>query len=334
MDFQYYRDYIDARLSVSPRKSITVETSSHLNVKYSFDLPLLYTSWQSEDDRSSLSTHAVEVGGADSGPAPLPQGADVDPTHTDWSQLACLLCKRKFPSRDVLIKHQQLSELHKVSVMHPVSHSGLWISKVHRNSIFMHFKIYFMIYSIFSALCSKTWKRRGIPSLSYRQEEEVVQPWRWMRYLLCVDVDYALCLLLATVCMASSIGKDHAYSCVCAVKVPRPCKGASREVWFSGNHSRMEEETGERDWQGSTCAVSDLPRLWHVWSHLVASCYSALFTDMNSPQGKVSGKTTLATRCFRFETTGTCCTCTSQSDWASKYGSNNKYCLVCSRQGY
>ena len=74
-------------------------------------------SWQSEDDRSSLSTHAVEVGGADSGPPPLPQGADVDPAHTDWSQLACLLCKRKFPSRDVLIKHQQLSELHKVSII-------------------------------------------------------------------------------------------------------------------------------------------------------------------------------------------------------------------------
>ena len=200
MDFQYYRDCIDARVSVSPRKSITVETSSHLSMKYSFDLPFLYTSWQSEDDRSSLSTHAVEVGGADSGPAPLPQGADVDPTHTDWSQLACLLCKRKFPSRDVLIKHQQLSELHKVRVMHPVSHLGLWISKVHRNSIFMHFKIYFMIYSIFSALCSKTWKRRGIPSLSYRQEEEVVQPWRWMRYFtvcgcwLCIVFALGYCL--------------------------------------------------------------------------------------------------------------------------------------------
>ena len=58
----------------------------------------------------------MEVGGADPGPAPLPQGADTNPTHTDWNQLACLLCKRKFPSRDVLIKHQQFSELHKVSL--------------------------------------------------------------------------------------------------------------------------------------------------------------------------------------------------------------------------
>ena len=58
----------------------------------------------------------MEVGGADPGPAPLPQGTDTNPTHTDWNQLACLLCKRKFPSRDVLIKHQQFSELHKVSL--------------------------------------------------------------------------------------------------------------------------------------------------------------------------------------------------------------------------
>lgn len=33
--------------------------------------------------------------------------------HTDWNKLACLLCKRQFPSKEVLIKHQQLSDLHK-----------------------------------------------------------------------------------------------------------------------------------------------------------------------------------------------------------------------------
>lgn len=35
---------------------------------------------------------------------------------TDWSKLACLLCKRQFPSREVLIKHQQLSDLHKQNI--------------------------------------------------------------------------------------------------------------------------------------------------------------------------------------------------------------------------
>uniref|UniRef100_A0A8C6WMB7 RNA binding motif protein 10 n=1 Tax=Neogobius melanostomus TaxID=47308 RepID=A0A8C6WMB7_9GOBI len=33
---------------------------------------------------------------------------------TDWSKLACLLCQRQFPSKEALIRHQQLSELHKV----------------------------------------------------------------------------------------------------------------------------------------------------------------------------------------------------------------------------
>ncbi|XP_029010994.1 RNA-binding protein 10 isoform X2 [Betta splendens] len=32
---------------------------------------------------------------------------------TDWAKLACLLCRRQFPSKEALIRHQQLSELHK-----------------------------------------------------------------------------------------------------------------------------------------------------------------------------------------------------------------------------
>ncbi|XP_065829290.1 RNA-binding protein 5-A-like [Oscarella lobularis] len=38
---------------------------------------------------------------------------DPDPSHTDWPALACLLCKRKFPNRDGLIRHQKYSDLHK-----------------------------------------------------------------------------------------------------------------------------------------------------------------------------------------------------------------------------
>lgn len=33
---------------------------------------------------------------------------------TDWNKLACLLCRRQFPNKEALIKHQQLSDLHKV----------------------------------------------------------------------------------------------------------------------------------------------------------------------------------------------------------------------------
>lgn len=31
----------------------------------------------------------------------------------DWNKLACLLCKRQFANKETLVKHQQLSDLHK-----------------------------------------------------------------------------------------------------------------------------------------------------------------------------------------------------------------------------
>ncbi|GAA6096406.1 RNA-binding protein 10 isoform X1, partial [Tachysurus ichikawai] len=39
-----------------------------------------------------------------------------DERMTDWAKLACLLCRRQFPSKEALIRHQQLSELHKVNL--------------------------------------------------------------------------------------------------------------------------------------------------------------------------------------------------------------------------
>lgn len=36
-----------------------------------------------------------------------------DDKHVDWTKMACLLCKRAFPSKETLLKHQQLSDLHK-----------------------------------------------------------------------------------------------------------------------------------------------------------------------------------------------------------------------------
>lgn len=45
----------------------------------------------------------------------LPQKTENDEDKlTDWNKLACLLCRRQFPNKEVLIKHQQLSNLHKV----------------------------------------------------------------------------------------------------------------------------------------------------------------------------------------------------------------------------
>uniref|UniRef100_A0A3P8YXA8 RNA binding motif protein 10 n=1 Tax=Esox lucius TaxID=8010 RepID=A0A3P8YXA8_ESOLU len=47
------------------------------------------------------------------------EGGDRDERDerlTDWAKLACLLCRRQFPSKEALIRHQQLSELHKVLI--------------------------------------------------------------------------------------------------------------------------------------------------------------------------------------------------------------------------
>lgn len=32
---------------------------------------------------------------------------------TDWDKLACLLCRRQFASKEMLLRHQQMSDLHK-----------------------------------------------------------------------------------------------------------------------------------------------------------------------------------------------------------------------------
>ncbi|XP_069503679.1 RNA-binding protein 10 [Ambystoma mexicanum] len=39
--------------------------------------------------------------------------ADQEERLTDWQKMACLLCRRQFPSKEALVRHQQLSDLHK-----------------------------------------------------------------------------------------------------------------------------------------------------------------------------------------------------------------------------
>ncbi|XP_047439014.1 RNA-binding protein 6 isoform X2 [Mugil cephalus] len=41
------------------------------------------------------------------------QSDDKDDKLTDWKKMACLLCRRQFPNKDALIRHQQLSDLHR-----------------------------------------------------------------------------------------------------------------------------------------------------------------------------------------------------------------------------
>ena len=44
---------------------------------------------------------------------------DVNEKFTDLKLMACLLCKRQFPSKEALERHQQFSDLHKVTLCVP-----------------------------------------------------------------------------------------------------------------------------------------------------------------------------------------------------------------------
>lgn len=46
-----------------------------------------------------------------------PEIQEKEDKLTDWKKMACLLCRRQFPSKDALIRHQQLSDLHKVQTL-------------------------------------------------------------------------------------------------------------------------------------------------------------------------------------------------------------------------
>ncbi|KAJ7998475.1 hypothetical protein DPEC_G00205320 [Dallia pectoralis] len=41
------------------------------------------------------------------------QSQEKEDKLTDWKKMACLLCRRQFPNKDALLRHQQLSDLHK-----------------------------------------------------------------------------------------------------------------------------------------------------------------------------------------------------------------------------
>lgn len=55
--------------------------------------------------------------------------------HVDWAKLACLLCKRQFPSKDILVKHQQMSDLHKQNLNKWYQSRGLDPDDVQKRSL-------------------------------------------------------------------------------------------------------------------------------------------------------------------------------------------------------
>ena len=55
-------------------------------------------------------------GDSDESPDDDVDGASDENRFTDWTKMACLLCKRQFPNKEGLQRHQQMSDLHKVII--------------------------------------------------------------------------------------------------------------------------------------------------------------------------------------------------------------------------
>uniref|UniRef100_A0A8B9HS02 RNA binding motif protein 5 n=1 Tax=Astyanax mexicanus TaxID=7994 RepID=A0A8B9HS02_ASTMX len=67
----------------------------------------------SEEESSSSKVALVAAYSGDSEPEEAPEGDEREDKLTDWRKMACLLCRRQFPNKEALIRHQQLSDLHK-----------------------------------------------------------------------------------------------------------------------------------------------------------------------------------------------------------------------------
>ena len=72
--------------------------------------------------------------------------AAVEEKMTDWPKLTCLLCKRLFNSREILLKHQQLSDLHKVPALNL--------------SVVLTYTLYCTLRACYSCNSASIWLRR------------------------------------------------------------------------------------------------------------------------------------------------------------------------------
>uniref|UniRef100_A0A671K6P8 RNA-binding protein 5-B-like n=1 Tax=Sinocyclocheilus anshuiensis TaxID=1608454 RepID=A0A671K6P8_9TELE len=66
-----------------------------------------------EEECSSSKVGLVAAYSGDSEPEEVMEGDEREDKLTDWKKIACLLCRRQFPNKEALIRHQQLSDLHK-----------------------------------------------------------------------------------------------------------------------------------------------------------------------------------------------------------------------------
>jgi RNA-binding protein 5/10 len=67
-------------------------------------------------DSSPQPSTSSEADAVSSSSGAGPGGAMTEEELIDWDKLTCLLCRRAFASKDILLKHQQMSDLHKKNV--------------------------------------------------------------------------------------------------------------------------------------------------------------------------------------------------------------------------
>uniref|UniRef100_A0A8C8JJC5 RNA binding motif protein 5 n=1 Tax=Oncorhynchus tshawytscha TaxID=74940 RepID=A0A8C8JJC5_ONCTS len=82
---------------------------------------LMLEAVQRPEEQAPTNSAKVGLVAAYSGDSDPEEGGAAEPDHgggeqdqlTDWKKMACLLCRRQFPNKDGLVRHQQLSDLHK-----------------------------------------------------------------------------------------------------------------------------------------------------------------------------------------------------------------------------
>lgn len=81
-----------------------------------FEMPFLMTEQfkvAEQETFAKSSMVATNNGESDTEEGNSDRAGDEDGKITDWVKMICLLCRRQFPAKDALLRHQQLSDLHK-----------------------------------------------------------------------------------------------------------------------------------------------------------------------------------------------------------------------------
>lgn len=82
----------------------------------SFEMPyLMAEQFRIAEQETSAKSGLVAAYNGDSDPEEggSDRAADDEGKITDWIKMVCLLCRRQFPTKEALLRHQQLSDLHK-----------------------------------------------------------------------------------------------------------------------------------------------------------------------------------------------------------------------------